>query len=88
MNPLFNMAISQASTPNHGSIFSQQPIPHMAPPPQQQQQPQQINYQLLKQFEQMLINRQIPAHERIIYIQAMIEKMHHDTLNIHQPTTR
>ncbi|CAF1414304.1 unnamed protein product [Rotaria magnacalcarata] len=87
MNPLFNMAISQASTPNHGSIFSQQPIPHMAPPPQQQQ-PQQINYQLLKQFEQMLINRQIPAHERIIYIQAMIEKMHHDTLNIHQPTTR
>ncbi|CAF4386298.1 unnamed protein product [Rotaria socialis] len=91
MNPLFNMAISQASTPNHGSIFSQQPIPHMAPPPQQQQQqqPQQINYQLLKQFEQMLINRQIPAHERIIYIQAMIEKMHRDTLNIQQqPTTR
>jgi hypothetical protein len=59
INPLFNMAISQAREANHGNLFSQQ---------------QQRNYQLLKQFEQMLISRQVAPQKRIVYIQAIIEK--------------
>ncbi|CAF4725286.1 unnamed protein product [Rotaria sp. Silwood2] len=89
MNPLFNMAISQANNTNHENIFSQQQTsripPITLPPPQQQQQ---INYQLLKQFEQMLINQQIPSQERILYLQAMIEKMQRDTLNTQQQIAR
>jgi hypothetical protein len=94
INPLFNMAISQARDFNHGNIFSQQQIPRMSPiqlpsPPQPQpQQQQQINYQLLKQFEQLLISRQIPSQQRIVYIQAMIEKMQRNALNIQQQTTQ
>ena len=94
-NPLFSMAISQARETNHGNIFSQQqpppsaqiprlsPMP-LAPQPQQQQQQQQINYQLLKQFEQMLISRQIPPTERAVYIRAMVEKLQRDALNPQQ----
>jgi hypothetical protein len=90
------MAISQARDFNHGNIFSQQQIPRMSPiqlpsPPQpqpQQQQQQQINYQLLKQFEQLLISRQIPPQQRIVYIQAMIEKMQRNASNIQQQTTQ
>jgi hypothetical protein len=92
INPLFNMAISQARDSNHGNIFSQQQIPRRSPttlpPPPPPPQQQQINYQLLKQFEQLLITRQIPPQERVIYIQAMIEKMQRDTINIQQQTTR
>lgn len=85
MNPLFNMAISQA---NNGNLFPQPPMTLPAPmPPQQQQQPQ-INYDLLKQFEQMLISRQVPAQERLIYIQALFEKMQRDVINMQQQTTR
>ena len=97
MNPLFNMAISQARESNHGNIFSQQQqqIPRVSPisiPPSQQQHqqapppppPQQINYQFLKQFEQMLINNQIPSQERIVHIQAMIDKMQREALNAQQ----
>lgn len=74
-NPLFNMAISQARNEN---IFpSQQPPP---PPPATRPHPhpqhQQINLQLLRQFEQLLISRQVPPQERMLYMQAMIEKMH------------
>jgi hypothetical protein len=100
MNPLFNMAISQARDTNHGNLFPQQQVPRISPitlpPQQQQQQPQpqqqhrhqQINYQLLKQFEQMLISRQVPPQERIVYIQAMVEKMQRDALNSQQQATR
>jgi hypothetical protein len=82
------MAISQARDSNHGNIFSEQQMPHrspitLPPPPQQQ-----INYQLLKQFEQLLIHRQIPPQERIVYIQAMIEKMQRDGINLQQQTTQ
>jgi len=88
INPLFNMAISQARNSNHGNIFSEQQMPRrspitLPPPPQQQ-----INYQLLKQFEQLLIHRQIPPQERIVYIQAMIEKMQRDGINLQQQTTQ
>ena len=85
MNSFFNMAISQASNTHQGTSFSQGEEPHISSitTPSSQQQ-QQRNYQLLKQFEQMLINRQIPQHERIIYIRAMIEKMQRDTFNTQQ----
>jgi hypothetical protein len=93
-NPLFNMAISQAREANHGNLFpqqQQQQVPRISPVPLPQQQPQpppqqqqQINYQLLKQFEQMLISRQVPPQERIVYIQAMIDKMQRDALNAQQ----
>lgn len=87
MNPLFNMAISQANNTNHENIFLQQQnssrmSPITLPPPPAQKQ--QINYQVLKQFEQMLISRQIPPQERIAYIQAMINKMQRDALNTQQ----
>ena len=72
-NPLFNMAISQARNEN---IFPQQQIPRISSPSQQQ-----INYQLLKQFEQLLINQQIPPQERVIYLQVMIEKMQRGAMN-------
>jgi hypothetical protein len=86
-NPLFNMAISQARDTN---IFTQQQqqqqqIPRRPSPLPQQQQ---INYQLLKQFEQSLINRQIPPQERMILMQAMFEKMQRDSVNIQQQTAR
>jgi hypothetical protein len=91
LNPLFNMAISQA-TENHNSahlfhqhVPQQQPpisrIPAAVPPSQQQMAYQ---YQILKQFEQMLIQRQVPPQERLVYIQAMMEKMQRDTLNVQQ----
>ena len=70
MNPLFNMAISQARDGNifpqhHHQQQQQQPVQrmsHIPPPPrhphrQQQQQQHQINYQLLKHFEKTLIDR-------------------------------
>ena len=94
INPLFNMAISQAQDNNRMNLYPhqhhqqqqsqpQQQIPRISPmtlPPQQQQ----INYQLLKQFEQMLISKQVPPQERLIYIQAMMEKMQRDTINAQQ----
>ena len=95
-NPLFSMAISQARETNHGNIFSQQSsaqIPRISPmtlppqpqpPPLQQQQQPQINYQLLKQFEQMLISQQIPPQERVVYMRAMVEKLQRDALNTQQ----
>ncbi|CAF3916466.1 unnamed protein product [Rotaria sordida] len=55
MNPLFNIAISQAN-----NIFSQQQTSRISPIILPSSSQQQINYQLLKQFEQMLINQQIP----------------------------
>ena len=89
MNPLFNMAISQAQENNRVNLF-----PSQQPQPQQQQQvprvspmtipQQQINYQLLRQFEQMLINKQVPPQERLIYIKAMMEKMQRDAINAQQ----
>jgi len=82
MNPLFNMAISQARDTNHENIFLEQQNPRSLP------QKQQINYQVLKQFEQMLINRQVPPQQRIIYIQAMVEKMQRDALNAQQQATQ
>jgi hypothetical protein len=87
-NPLFNMAISQA---RDGNIFTQQqqqqqqPIPRISSPAPQQQL---INYQLLKQFEQSLINRQVPPQERIQLLQAMFEKMQRDAMNIQQQNAR
>ncbi|CAM4778550.1 unnamed protein product [Rotaria magnacalcarata] len=104
INPLFNMAISQAQTQetNRMNLFpqsqQQQPPPPPPPPPPPQQQPQQqvprrspmalpqqqMNYQLLKQFEQMLINKQVPPQERLVYIQAMMEKMQREALNAQQ----
>ena len=102
MNPLFNMAISQA---RDGNIFpqhhhqqqqqQQQPVQRMSPipppprhPHQPPQQQQQINYQLLKHFEKTLIDRQVPPHERILFIQAMVEKMQRDAMNVQQQTAR
>ena len=104
MNPLFNMAISQARGAN---IFPQQqqpPIQRVSPisipvrphapllqqqqQQQQQQQSPQINYRLLKHFEQLLISRQVPPHERTLLIHAMIEKMQRDAMNIQQQTAR
>jgi hypothetical protein len=89
INPLFNMAISQAQENNRMNLYpqqqqqqqQQQQVPRISPmtlPPPQQQQ---INYQLLKQFEQMLINKQVPPQERLLYIQAMMEKMQRDAIN-------
>ncbi|CAF1198294.1 unnamed protein product [Rotaria sordida] len=57
MNPLFNIAISQAN-----NIFSQQQTSRISPIILPSSSQQQINYQLLKQFEQMLINQQIPRN--------------------------
>ncbi|CAF5010792.1 unnamed protein product, partial [Rotaria sp. Silwood1] len=92
MNPLFNMAISQANNTNHENIFSQQQTSRLSsitlPSSSSQQQQQQINYPLLKQFEQLLINQQIPPQERILYLQAMIEKMQRNIVNIQQQTTQ
>jgi hypothetical protein len=82
MNPLFNMAISQARDTNHENIFLEQQNPRSLP------QKQQINYQVLKQFEQMLISRQVPPQQRIVYIQAMVEKMQRDGLNAQQQATQ
>ena len=96
INPLFNMAISQAQENNRMDIFAQQQQQQRQQQQQQQQQQQvprvspmnlpqqQINYQLLKQFEQMLINKQVPPQERLIYIQAMMEKMQRDAINAQQ----
>ncbi|CAF3393614.1 unnamed protein product [Rotaria sp. Silwood1] len=92
INPLFNMAISQAQENNRMNLFpqqqqqqrsqqQQQQIPRVSPMTLPQQQ---INYQLLKQFEQMLINKQVPPQERLIYIQAMMEKMQRDAINAQQ----
>ena len=80
------MAISQATETNRTNLFprqqqQQQQIPRRSP---MTLPPQQINYQLLKQFEQMLINKQVPPQERLVYIQAMMEKMQRDTLNAQQ----
>ncbi|CAF5032809.1 unnamed protein product, partial [Rotaria sp. Silwood1] len=91
MNPLFNMAISQANNTNHENIFSQQQASRRSSitlPSSSSQQQQQINYPLLKQFEQLLINQQIPPQERILYLQAMIEKMQRNIVNIQQQTTQ
>jgi len=76
-NPLFNMAISQARNEN---IFAPQPNVVQQQQQQQQQRPpptsrQMVNMQLLKQFELLLISRQVPAHERIVYLQTMIDQM-------------
>ena len=102
-NPLFNMAISQASD---GNIFTQQqrpqpqqrlqpqpqPIPRISSPSTQQQQQQQqlLNqqYQILKQFEQSLISRQVPPQERVILLQAMFEKIQRDAMAVQQQTAR
>lgn len=87
INPLFNMAISQAQENNRMNLFpqqqqqQQQQVPRVSPMTLPQQQ---INYQLLKQFEQMLINKQVPPQERLIYIQAMMEKMQRDAINAQQ----
>jgi hypothetical protein len=89
LNPLFNMAISQAQENNRMNLFpqqqqqqqQQQQIPRVSPMTIPQQQ---INYQLLKQFEQMLINKQVPPQERLLYIQAMMEKMQRDAINAQQ----
>ncbi|CAF2799839.1 unnamed protein product [Rotaria sp. Silwood2] len=89
INPLFNMAISQAQENNRMNLFpqqqqsqhQQQQIRRISPMTLPQQQ---INYQLLKQFEQMLINKQVPPQERLIYIQAMMEKMQRDAMNAQQ----
>ena len=83
-NPLFNMAISQA---RDGNIFpqqQQQQIPRAAPPPPPPPPQQQIDYQFLKQFEQLLISRQIPPQERIGYIQAMVERMQRGAIHMPQ----
>ena len=84
MNPLFNMAASQAQETNHMNIFplqQQQQIPYVS---QMTLPLKQINYQVLKQFEQTLINKQVPPQQRLIYIQAMIEKMQRDAINVRQ----
>jgi hypothetical protein len=87
INPLFNMAISQAQENNRINLFpqqqqqQQQQVPRVSPMTLPQQQ---INYQLLKQFEQMLINKQVPPQERLLYIQAMMEKMQRDAINAQQ----
>ena len=80
INPLFNMAISQAQENNRMNLFPQQP-PRVSPMTLPQQQ---MNYQLLKQFEQMLITKQVPPQERLLYIQAMMEKMQRDAINAQQ----
>jgi hypothetical protein len=85
INPLFNMAISQAQENNRMNLYpqqqQQQQIPRISPMTLPQQQ---INYQLLKQFEQMLISKQVPPQERLLYIQAMMEKMQRDAINAQQ----
>jgi hypothetical protein len=89
INPLFSMAISQAQENNRMNLFpqqqqqqqQQQQIPRVSPMTLPQQQ---INYQLLKQFEQMLINKQVPPQDRLVYIQAMMEKMQRDSINTQQ----
>jgi hypothetical protein len=84
-NPFFNMAISQAQENNRINLFPQQQpqqqIPRVSPMTLPQQQ---INYQLLKQFEQMLIAKQVPPQERLIYIQAMMEKIQRDAISAAQ----
>ncbi len=83
------MAISQAQENNRMNLFpqqqqqqqQQQQIPRVSPMTLPQQQ---INYQLLKQFEQMLINKQVPPQDRLVYIQAMMEKMQRDSINTQQ----
>jgi len=81
MNPLFNMAISQAQENNRANLFAHQQVPRGSSSSSMTLPQQQINYQLLKQFEQMLINKQVPPQERLIYIQAMMEKLQRDALN-------
>jgi hypothetical protein len=86
MNPLFNMAISQAAETKRVNAFPQQQQQHQQAPrvPPMPLPQQQINYQLLKQFEQILINKQVPPQERLVYIQAMMEKMQRDAINAQQ----
>lgn len=99
VNPLFSMAMSQAHEPHRPNAYLSQTAPTNARPPplppqppqssshpqvHHQQQQQQLNYQLLKQFEQMLINKQVPPQERLIYIKAMMEKMQREALNSQQ----
>lgn len=76
-NPLFSMAISQAADTNQRNIFpeQQQQMPSRPIPPPAQAHQQQMNYQLLKQFEQLLISQQIPPQQRVHYLQLMIDKM-------------
>ena len=91
INPFFSMAISQAAETARSNPFAQQQPMQPAPPPVQRtppvapvQQKQQINYQLLKQFEQLLINKQVPPQERLVYIQAMMEKMQREAFHNQQ----
>ena len=91
LNPLFNMAMAQAQDNNRINLFpsqsqsqqqqQQQQIPRVSPMTLPQQQ---INYQLLRQFEQMLINKQVPPQERLVYIKAMMEKMQRDAISAQQ----
>ena len=87
INPFFSMAISQAAETTRSNPFAQQQsmqTPPRAPPVAPVQQKHQINYQLLKQFEQLLINKQVPPQERLVYIQAMMEKMQREALHAQQ----
>ena len=72
-NPLFTMAISQARESTPSNLFSQPaPMPRLSPMTVQQAP---INMAMLKQYEQMLINQQIPPQERMVHLQALIERM-------------
>ena len=89
-NPRANLYSQQQQQQQHSSRRSPMTLPPPPPqrpqPPPQPQQPQQqqINYQLLKQFEQLLINKQVPPQERLIYIKKMMEKMQSDAINAQQ----
>lgn len=78
-NPLFSMAISQARGNQSTNLFNPPapPPPQPQPPPVQQAvSPQmQMNYAILKQYEQVLLNQQIPPREIAIHLQALIERM-------------
>ena len=78
-----NARISPMTLPSQAPLSAPLPPPLPPPPPQPPAQ-QQINYQLLKQFEQLLINKQVPPQERLIYIKAMMEKMQRDAIHAQQ----
>jgi hypothetical protein len=70
--------------PRMPSMAVRQPSPSTQQHQQQQQQQQQVNYQLLRQLEQMLSHGHVPAQERMAYIQTVIEKMQRDAANTQQ----
>ena len=86
LNPIFSMAISQARDNNVGNPFSQAPV-HMqrVSPIHLQNAPQpQLNYQVLKQLEQMLNARNVPLQDQALIIQTMMEKMQREDIMAQQ----